>query len=202
MPQSELWKAWKGAPDNQVFWRCSIAKTFYTDHDIEDLVKRGIMSLTLNDNIVLTDLAYEKAKRLGMSLITAKAYTPPAAPVRPYVSKENQQNGFERKLADSPPTLAGSTTSFTRNEVTKPQSTIAEQGKENQHLGIVELAKRNPENSGPKPGYPMTVHESKPDINKIRALITENIQLRYGQVDKTILEKMINRMLSNAGLLK
>ena len=78
-------------------WRCGIAKTFYTDHDIEDLVQRGIMSLALNDNIVLTDLAFEKAKRLGMSLVSPHTTMPPSAPVRPYLSKQNQMG--ERVLA-------------------------------------------------------------------------------------------------------
>lgn len=48
------------------------------------------MSLALNDHIVLTDLAYEKARQLGMSLVSPNASIPPAAPVRPYLSQENQ----------------------------------------------------------------------------------------------------------------
>jgi hypothetical protein len=48
------------------------------------------MSLVLNDHIVLTDLAYEKARQLGMSLVSPHASIPPAAPVRPYLSQENQ----------------------------------------------------------------------------------------------------------------
>ncbi|NPV75730.1 MAG: hypothetical protein HPY59_05065 [Anaerolineae bacterium] len=64
-----------------------MAKTFYTEHDIEDLFKRGVMSLEVNDNVVLTDLAYERARRLGMALIQEKAENPPAAPVRPYIVK-------------------------------------------------------------------------------------------------------------------
>ncbi len=64
-----------------------MSKEFYTEKDIEDLVKRGIMSLDVNDDCVLTDLAYEKANRLGMKLIRSKADNPPAAPVRPYLSE-------------------------------------------------------------------------------------------------------------------
>lgn len=60
-------------------------KEFYTERDIEDLVKRGTTSLELNDNVVLTELAFEKAQRLGLKLITAHE-TPPAAPIRPYLS--------------------------------------------------------------------------------------------------------------------
>ena len=63
-------------------------KEFYTEKDIEDLFKRGVMSLQVNDNVVLTELAYEKANRLGMKLNRRGADTPPAAPVRPYLSQK------------------------------------------------------------------------------------------------------------------
>ena len=61
-------------------------KTFYTEHDIEDLVKRGIQSLIVDDDVVLTDLAYEKARRLGLELLRQND-KPPAAPERPYIAK-------------------------------------------------------------------------------------------------------------------
>jgi hypothetical protein len=63
-------------------------KVFYTEKDIEDKVKAGILSLEVNDNVVLTDLAYEKANRLGMRLVRDKPDNPPAAPVRPYLSQQ------------------------------------------------------------------------------------------------------------------
>ena len=63
-------------------------KEFYTEKDIEDLFNRGIRSLQLTGNIVLTELAYEKAKRLDFQLITDRADNPPAAPVRPYISEQ------------------------------------------------------------------------------------------------------------------
>lgn len=62
-------------------------KEFYTEKDIEDLFQRGIKSLQVTENVVLTELAYEKAKRLGFQLITDCADSPPAAPVRPYLSE-------------------------------------------------------------------------------------------------------------------
>ena len=62
-------------------------KVFYTDIDIQDMVKSGVLSLEINDNVVLTDLAYEKANRLGLKLIRSEPENPPAAPVRPYISK-------------------------------------------------------------------------------------------------------------------
>lgn len=61
-------------------------KKFYTEKDIEDLFRSGIQSLQITDNVVLTELAYEKAKSLGFQLISDGADNPPAAPVRPYLS--------------------------------------------------------------------------------------------------------------------
>ena len=63
-------------------------KEFYTEKDIEDLFKRGVRSLQVTGNVVLTELAYEKAKRLDFQLITDAADHPPAAPVRPYISEQ------------------------------------------------------------------------------------------------------------------
>jgi hypothetical protein len=66
----------------------TMAKEFYTERDIEDLFKRGILSLKVDENVILTELAYEKAKRLDMQLIRSQADTPPSAPIRPYLSKQ------------------------------------------------------------------------------------------------------------------
>ena len=62
-----------------------MAKTFYTERDIEDLARRGVASLEVNADVVLTELAREKAERLGVKLIRENQ-TPPSAPVRPYIS--------------------------------------------------------------------------------------------------------------------
>ena len=61
-------------------------KTFYTERDIVDLVNQGVQSLIVDDDVVLTDLAYEKARRLGLELLRASDQ-PPAAPIRPYIAK-------------------------------------------------------------------------------------------------------------------
>ncbi len=66
-----------------------MAKQFYTEKDIEDMVRSGILTLQVSDNVVLTDLAYEKANKLGMKLVDEKFDKPPAAPVRPYLSQQN-----------------------------------------------------------------------------------------------------------------
>jgi hypothetical protein len=65
-----------------------MAKEFYTERDIEDMFKRGVMSLQVTDNVVLTELAYEKAHRLGFQLIRSQPDNPPCAPVRPYIAQK------------------------------------------------------------------------------------------------------------------
>ena len=61
-------------------------KTFYTEKDIEELFKSGTKSLRVNDDVSLTDLAYEKAKQLGLQLVFEDVDIPPIAPIRPYLS--------------------------------------------------------------------------------------------------------------------
>ena len=73
-------------------------KQFYTEHDIEDMARKGIKSLQVTDDVVLTELAYEKAKRLDFQLVSNRADNPPAAPVRPYLS--------EKQTAHSKPVTA------------------------------------------------------------------------------------------------
>ena len=88
-------------------------KKFFTDKDIEELHHRGIQSLPVNDDVVLTDLAYEKAKRLGIQLLFEYADNPPAAPMRPYLS--------ERQAPRPTPTVTpGSPTAATQPNPTPP----------------------------------------------------------------------------------
>jgi hypothetical protein len=61
-------------------------KQFFTERDIEDMARRGEMSLSVTDDVVLTELAYERAERLGVKLLQAHD-SPPGAPVRPYLSQ-------------------------------------------------------------------------------------------------------------------
>jgi hypothetical protein len=62
-------------------------KEFYTEKDVEDMFRGGILSLEVNDHVVLTELAYERARSLGMKLLRDKPDHPPSAPIRPYLSK-------------------------------------------------------------------------------------------------------------------
>jgi hypothetical protein len=67
-----------------------MVKKFYTERDIEDMAARGVLSLEVDDNTVLTELAFEKASRLGVTLVQPNQL-PPAAPVRPYLSMQNAE---------------------------------------------------------------------------------------------------------------
>ncbi|HET9911799.1 MAG TPA: hypothetical protein VFQ13_07915 [Anaerolineales bacterium] len=45
-----------------------MTKIFYTERDIDDLKARGVDSIDLNDNVVLTDLAVERAMKHGIRI--------------------------------------------------------------------------------------------------------------------------------------
>src|SRR5689334_15591213 len=77
-------------------------KEFSTEKDIEDLVRRGVKSLQVTENVVLTELAYEKANRLGLQLIADRAENPPAAPVRPYLSESPARGSAPAKSTVAP----------------------------------------------------------------------------------------------------
>ncbi len=83
-------------------------KQFYTERDIEDLFNRGTRSLQVTDDVVLTELSYEKAKRLGLQLITDGADNPPAAPVRPYIANGNPAAQSKPAVASIAPTITPS----------------------------------------------------------------------------------------------
>jgi hypothetical protein len=59
-------------------------KTFYTERDIEDMFRSGLTRLEVHDDVVLTDLAREKAIALGIALVARDQ--PPATPPAPSVS--------------------------------------------------------------------------------------------------------------------
>lgn len=62
-------------------------KVFYTERDIEDLARQGVTSLTVTEDTVLTELAREKARRLGVALVGEGDSRPSSAPARPYINE-------------------------------------------------------------------------------------------------------------------
>jgi hypothetical protein len=119
-------------------------KQFFTERDIEDLAARGQFSLTMSEDVVLTELAFEKAERLGVKLIQPHAL-PPSSPVRPYLS----------------------------------------------------------EDASPKPVCkPCSEKASKPEAEgELRQRIRTAVKAKMGsQVDDTLLETIITRVLNNVGV--
>jgi hypothetical protein len=55
-----------------------MAKIFYTERDIDDLNARGIDSIDVTDNIVMTDLAVERAMKYGMKINRRELSSPQA----------------------------------------------------------------------------------------------------------------------------
>ena len=53
-------------------------KIFYTERDIDDMKARGVTSIELTDNVVLTDLALERAMRYEMKIKRAEHSLPKA----------------------------------------------------------------------------------------------------------------------------
>jgi hypothetical protein len=63
-----------------------MAKVFYTERDIDDLKARGVTSVDVTDNIVLTDLAVERALKHGIRINRAEPSAPPKATYSPSVN--------------------------------------------------------------------------------------------------------------------
>ena len=54
-----------------------MSKTIYTQRDVEDLARRGIKEIAMTEDVYLTDIARERAEKLG---ITVTVTTVPSAP--------------------------------------------------------------------------------------------------------------------------
>ncbi|MBI5296682.1 MAG: hypothetical protein HY869_14485 [Chloroflexi bacterium] len=61
-------------------------KTFITERDVEDMQARGVTSIDVTDSVVLTDLAVERAMKLGVKLKRVETSSPPKASYSPSVN--------------------------------------------------------------------------------------------------------------------
>ena len=73
-------------------------KTFITERDIDDLKARGVTSVDVNDNVVMTDLAVERAMKHGIKI---KRTEMSALPKAVYSSSVNLVAAFPREAAAS-----------------------------------------------------------------------------------------------------
>lgn len=76
-----------------------MAKIFYTEQDIDDLKKRGVDNIEVNDNVVMTDLAVERAMKLGIR-IQRREQSAPQATFSPSVNAVYPREAPRESAAD------------------------------------------------------------------------------------------------------
>ena len=106
-------------------------KKFYTEKDIDELFRSGVRSLRVDDATALTDLAYEKAKQLGLQLLSDGAQLPAIAnvPIRPYLSDASLNSvaspRAKPKVDSVPPAVTQPTPGLARSQ-NKTESDVAQ----------------------------------------------------------------------------
>src|SRR5512142_2650370 len=77
-------------------------KTIYTERDIDDLVRRGVKEIAVTDQIYITDLARERAEKLGITLSNRAIPSAPVseAPKAPSASRQDSEDVIGRVKAD------------------------------------------------------------------------------------------------------
>ncbi len=68
-------------------------KIFYTERDIDELKARGVTSIDVTDNVVLTDLALERAMRHEMKI----NHLEQSAPKATYSPSVNTYDAYQRE---------------------------------------------------------------------------------------------------------
>jgi hypothetical protein len=61
-------------------------KIFYTERDIDDMKVRGVTALDITENVVITDLALERAMKYDMKINRAERSAAPKASFSPSVN--------------------------------------------------------------------------------------------------------------------
>ena len=69
-------------------------KIFYTERDIDDLKARGITSIDVTDNIVMTDLAVERAMKYEMKINRVEQQAPKSS----YSPSVNMYAAYQREM--------------------------------------------------------------------------------------------------------
>jgi hypothetical protein len=83
-------------------------KIFYTERDIEDLYHSGVTTLVVNDDVVVTDIGRESARKLGVELLKENDQ-PSSAPIRPYITEKKSPSAapsLPQAAAAPAPTIA------------------------------------------------------------------------------------------------
>lgn len=151
-------------------------KKFITEQDIEKLAQQGVKSLEVTPDVVLTDLAFEKARRLGIEMVN-QMDTPPAAPVRPYIS------GDPRMVVSPRP-------------MEKPVEIV-----KNVVAAVIPAPAPalNPILPALPAANPAPVAEPVPGLLVARIRHDVNTRLE-GKIDPALLERILRRVLENVGV--
>ena len=72
-----------------------MAKIFYTERDIDEMNSRGVTSVDITDNVVITDIALERAMRYGMKVNRAE----PSSPKATFSSSVNLVAAYPREVS-------------------------------------------------------------------------------------------------------
>ncbi|HJS18054.1 MAG TPA: hypothetical protein VJ785_04870 [Anaerolineales bacterium] len=78
-------------------------KIFYTERDIDDMKARGVTSIDVTDNVVMTDLALERALRYEMKINRVEQSAPKAAyspSVNTYAAYPREIGSADRELKE------------------------------------------------------------------------------------------------------
>jgi RNA-splicing ligase RtcB len=77
-----------------------MAKIIYTERDIDDLAQRGVKEIAVTEDVYLTDVARERAEKLGIALraVTAPVAASAAAPAS--APRENVEQVVSQVKAD------------------------------------------------------------------------------------------------------
>ena len=71
-----------------------MAKIFYTERDIDDMKARGVTSIDVTDNVVMTDLALERAMRYEIKVNRIEQSAPQAT----YSPSVNIYAAYQREV--------------------------------------------------------------------------------------------------------
>lgn len=77
-------------------------KTIYTERDIDDLARRGVKEIAVTDQVYLTDVARERAEKLGITLSNTAIPSAPAPGTAqaPNVSRQDSEDVIGKVKAD------------------------------------------------------------------------------------------------------
>lgn len=158
-------------------------KTIYTDQDIQELARQGITNLMMTPDVVLTEIARERAMQLGIRLIYA-----PGGPLSLPVSAPK---------TDTPEVLAPAVKLFvTERDVTEMAQRGVSRLKVNQNVVFTAAAQQRITLFGMQ--VERQENAAAVDEDLVRAVKKAVLARIGGQVDEAVLDAVIRKVLANS----